>query len=421
MDTLLLARWQSGLTLVYHFLFVPLTLGLVLLVALMETIYVYSGNENYKHMARFWGQLYIINYALGFLTGLLQEFQFGMSWSVFSDVVGNIFGIPLAIETVLAFFLDATFFGMWLASWNIVSKKMHLSFIWLTALGVYSSAILILIANDFMQQPVGYEIQKGVLVLTNVSALLSNPNFLIALGHVISGGLITGAFFVTSISAWHLLKRSKGREVFLSSLRLGLLAGLIGCIGIILVGKFQIDHVGEVQPMKQAAMFGKMSAIPTLQAHYVQQYGPGNYIPFIPVVEGGFYIMVSIGLFLGLIALLGCLLLIKNAILRQRWFLRLLLPLIVLPYLANISGWLLREMGRQPWVIQGVLKTTDALSPALNFSTIVISLTAFTIVYVALSAIDGLLLMRYARRGIGDSTEQDAQLEQAQDSAFIAY
>ena len=418
MNTLLLARWQSGLTLVYHFLFVPLTLGLVLLVALMETVYVISGNTDYKRMARFWGQLYIINYALGFLTGLLQEFQFGMSWSVFSTVVGNIFGVPLAIETVLAFFLDATFFGMWLASWDLVSKKVHLSFIWLTTLGVYSSAVLILVANGFMQQPVGYEIHNGVVVLTNFSALLTNPNFLIALGHVISGSILTGAFFISSISAWHLLKRTAEQTVFLYSLRIGLIAGLIGAVGVILVGRFQIDHVGEVQPMKQAAMFGSMRKVAALQVHYVHQYGPGNYIPVVPLVSSGFYVMVSIGVFLGLVALLGAILLIKNGILRQRWFLRLLLPLIAFPYAANISGWLLRETGRQPWVIQGVLKTTDALSPSLNFSTIVTSLIAFTVTYVVLAAIDGTLLLRYALRGLPDTKAQPVE---KQSTAFITY
>jgi cytochrome d ubiquinol oxidase subunit I len=365
MDTLLLARWQSGLTLVYHFLFVPLTLGLVLLVVLMETLYVTSDNISYQSMARFWGQLYIINYAMGFLTGLLQEFQFGMSWSIFSTVIGNIFGIPLAVETMLAFFLDATFFGFWLASWDLVPKKVHLSFIWLTALGVYSSAVLILIANGFMQQPVGYEIHNGVLVLTSLSALLTNPNFLIALSHVVSAGLITGSFFVCGISAWHLLKRTAERTLFLLSLRIGLLAALIGSIGVIVVGKFQIDHVGEVQPMKQAAMFGKTSALTALQAQYVQQYGPGNYIPLLPVTTTGFFVMIVLGIFMGIVALIGVVLLRKDAILRQRWFLWLLLPLTFLPYIANISGWLLREMGRQPWVIQGILKTENALSPSL--------------------------------------------------------
>jgi cytochrome d ubiquinol oxidase subunit I len=418
MDILLLARWQSGLTLVYHFLFVPLTLGLVLLVALMETLYVIRGNKDYRRMVRFWGQLYIINYALGFLTGLLQEFQFGMSWSIFSNVIGNIFGIPLAIETMLAFFLDATFFGFWLASWDLVPKKVHLSFIWLTMLGVYSSAVLILIANSFMQQPVGYELHNGVLELTNLSALLTNPNFLIALGHVISGGLITGSFFVCAISSWHLLKRTARRAVFLLSLRIGLVTALIGSIGVILVGRFQIEHVGEAQPIKQAAMFGK--AAKTLQAQYVQQYGPGDYIPSVPVTSASFYTMVVLGIFMGIVALIGVILLRKDAILRQRWFLRLLLPLIALPYLANISGWLLREMGRQPWVIQGILKTANALSPSLDFPTIVVSLAAFTLAYVVLATIDGWLLFRYARSGSPD-LEENEQAIQEQSKTFVTH
>jgi len=417
-DTLLLARWQSGLTLVYHFLFVPLTLGLVLLVALMETMYVTSGNPDYKRMARFWGQLYVINYALGFLTGLLQEFQFGMSWSVFSTVVGNIFGIPLAIEAMLAFFLDATFFGFWLASWDLVSKKMHLSFIWLTALGAYCSAVLILVANGFMQQPVGYELHNGAIVLTNVSALLTNPNFLIALGHVVFAGILTGSFFVSGISAWHLLKRTKEHMVFLRSLRMGLIGGLIGSVGVILVGRLQIDHVGEVQPMKFAAMFDITQKIAELQAQYTHQYGPGNYIPAIPLAQASFFVMIILGFLMGVAALIGTILLFKDRIVRQRWFLWMLLPLIAAPYLADISGWLLRETGRQPWVIQGVLKTSDALSPSLNFSTIVVSLTAFTVAYVVLSAINGVLLFRAARRGIPDDTKPNAEAGEEQESTF---
>lgn len=418
MDTLLLARWQSGLTLVYHFLFVPLTLGLVLLVALMETYYVMSGNPDYKRMTRFWGQLYIINYALGFLTGLLQEFQFGMSWSIFSTAVGNIFGIPLAIETVLAFFLDATFFGFWLASWDLVPKKVHLLFIWLTVLGVYCSAVLILIANGFMQEPVGYELHNGVVVLTNVSALLTNPNFLIALGHVIFAGLLTGSFFVCGISAWHLLRRTKGQAVFLRSLRLGLVGGLIGSVGVIVVGKLQLDHVSEVQPMKFAAMFDITRSIVRLQALDVQRYGPGNYVPVIPLAQTGFFVMITLAFLMGVVALIGIILLFKNRIARQRWFLWIVLPLIAAPYLADISGWLLRETGRQPWVIQGVLKTSDALSPSLTFSTITISLTAFTIAYVILSAINGVLLWRTARGGLPDERDANAEAGEGQENTF---
>lgn len=417
MDTLMLARWQSGLTLVSHFLFVPLTLGLVFMVALMETFYVIRGDETYRRMARFWGQLYIINYAMGFLTGLVQEFQFGLSWSAFSSYVGNVFGAPLAIETLLAFFLDATFFGFWLASWDIVPKKVHLTFIWIVALGVYLSAVFILIANGFMQQPVGYEIHNGQLILTNVSALITNPNFLIALEHVTAGSLLTGAFFVSGVSAFNLLRRTTEHTVFRNSLRISMVTAFLSSLVVILVGGSQIENIGKAQPMKQAAMFGVASKAALLQAQYVKQYGPGDYTPMIPVVDTGFHAMVIIAALLLIASLIGLVLLWKDAIVRQRWFLRLLLPLIALPYLANISGWLTREMGRQPWVVQGLLKTSDALSPSLNVSMVFTSLLAFTVIYATLAVIDVYLLCKYGRLGLLDSPdtrEQEAANEEAE-------
>lgn len=417
MDTLMLARWQSGLTLVSHFLFVPLTLGLVFMVALMETFYVMRGDETYRRMARFWGQLYIINYAMGFLTGLVQEFQFGLSWSAFSSYVGNVFGAPLAIETLLAFFLDATFFGFWLASWDIVPKKVHLAFIWIVALGVYLSAVFILIANGFMQEPVGYEIHNGQLILTNISALISNPNFLIALEHVTAGSLLTGAFFVSGVSAFNLLRRTTEHTVFRNSLRLSMVIAFVSSLAVLEVGGAQIQNIRIVQPMKAAAMFGEAGQAAILQAQFVKLYGPGNYIPFMPVTVTTFHAMVIIAALLLIASLIGLLLLWKDAIVRQRWFLRLLSSLIALPYLANISGWLTREMGRQPWVVQGLLKTSDALSPSLNVSMVFTSLLAFTLIYASLAVIDVYLLCKYGRLGLPgspDTKEQESSNEETE-------
>ena len=249
---LILSRWQFAITTIYHFFFVPLTLGLSVFVAILETIYVRTGQEVYKRMTKFWGKLFVINFAMGVVTGIVQEFQFGMNWSEYSRYVGDIFGAPLAIEALLAFFLESTFLGLWIFGWDKVSKGVHALAIWLVAIGSNISSLWILVANSFMQQPVGYAEENGRLVMTNFWALLGNSNVWVQFPHVVFSGFATAAFFVLGISAYHLL-RKKHADVFERSFRLAALYGTIAMLLVILVGHSQAQHMVATQPMKMAA------------------------------------------------------------------------------------------------------------------------------------------------------------------------
>jgi cytochrome bd ubiquinol oxidase subunit I len=441
MQALDLARWQFAITTVYHFFFVPLTLGLAPLVAIMETIYVRTGDESYKRMAQFWGKLFLINFAMGVVTGIVQEFQFGMNWSTYSRYVGDIFGAPLAIEALLAFYLESTFLGIWIFGWDKLPKRVHLGAIWAVAIGSNISALWILIANSFMQEPVGYVIKNGRAQMTNFFALLTNPNLLVQFPHVFFSGLLTGAFFVLGISAYHLLrKRTTDLTLFRRSLKLATVMALFSGVMVALVGHTQGQHMVQTQPMKMAAaealynsedpasfsLFtignpsgsqevfsirvpdlltilafnntsGKVQGINELQAKYKQQYGPGNYIPPVPLIYWTFRIMVGAGVVMVLLALWGMVGVVRKRIETQRRFLWLLMPAIALPFLANSAGWLMTEMGRQPWIVNGLLKTSDAVSPTVNTGMVLFSLVAFTLIYGALMVVDVFLMLRFAK------------------------
>ncbi len=440
MDALTLARWQFGITTIYHFFFVPLTLGLSLLIALMESIYVRTGNETFKRMAQFWGHLFLINFAMGVVTGIVQEFQFGMNWSTYSRFVGDIFGAPLAIEALLAFFLESTFLGIWLFGWEKLSKGLHLTTIWLVVLGSNLSAFWILIANSFMQEPMGYTIRHGRAEMTDFFALLTNPNLWVQFPHVLLAGLATGAFFVVGISAYHVLKQGRDSELFQRSLHLGIVTAVIASFLVALVGHYQAQHMVQSQPMKMAAaealwksedpasfsiftignerqrkdVFairipdllsilayneagGTVQGINNLQTAYQQKYGPGDYVPPVAVTYWSFRIMVGAGMVMILLALLGLFLLLRKQLDQTRWLLWLFLPAIGLPYLANTAGWIMTEMGRQPWIVFGLLKTAQAVSPTVNMGLVLTSLIAFTLTYGALAVADGYLLIKYAK------------------------
>ena len=326
MDPIILARLQFAITTIYHFFFVPLTLGLSIIVALMETLYVRTGREVFKTMTKFWGKLFVINFAMGVVTGIVQEFQFGMNWADYSRFVGDIFGAPLAIEALMAFFLESVFLGVWIFGWKRLSKGMHAVAIWLVAIGSNISALWILIANAFMQQPVGYTIENGRAVMTDFVALILNPKVWVMFPHTISAGLVTAAFFVMGISAHHLL-RKQNVEVFNRSFRIAAIIGAIAVILVALNGHSQTQHLVETQPMKLASaealwetadpaslsiltigdlsqtreifsiripnllsflsynqFYGEVEGIYDLQADYEQLYGPGNYIPPVAIV-----------------------------------------------------------------------------------------------------------------------------------------
>jgi cytochrome bd ubiquinol oxidase subunit I len=438
-DATAVARWQFAITTVYHFFFVPLTLGLSILVAIMETAYVRTGDETYKRMTKFWGKLFVINFAMGVVTGIVQEFQFGMNWSEYSRFVGDVFGAPLAIEALLAFFLESTFLGIWLFGWEKLSPKVHAATFWLVALGSNLSALWILIANSFMHEPVGYTIRNGRAEMTDFVALITNPHVRVQFPHVVASGMATAAFFVLAISAYHLLKRSEDGALYRRSLRWATVFGAIGTALVILVGHSQAQHMVEVQPMKMAAaealwnsedpasfslftigneperrdllairiphalsflaynrMSGEVKGINQLQAEYEQTYGPGNYVPPIALSYWTFRIMVGAGFIMAALVLYGLYLVLKGQAAQKRWFLRALPLAIILPYLANSTGWLFTEIARQPWIVFGLQQTADGVSPTVSGGTVLLSLAGFTVLYGVLMLADVYLLLRHA-------------------------
>ncbi|GAA1016737.1 cytochrome ubiquinol oxidase subunit I [Acrocarpospora pleiomorpha] len=372
MDVLDLARLQFAVTGSLHFLFVALTLGLAPLVAIMNTRYVRTGNPEHERMTRFWGQIYVTNYALGIVTGLVMEFQFGMSWSGLSHYAGDVFGAPLAIETLVAFFLESTFLGLWIFGWHRLPKRLHLACIWLVALTAYASAFWIMVANSFLQNPAGATVQGDRLALTDFGALLSNPTLVMALPHVLSAGLLTAGCVVMGASAYQLYRRTAERAFFTTSLRIGVVTAFVGGFLTVGFGYAQFGFVETVQPDKWSA-------------NALAGTGLGS--------------MQSIGETLQLITFL--LLVCVKWLPRWRWAQPVLMLLTALPFIALVLGWIAREEGRQPWLIYGKLTVADALTPGLTAGQITLSFLAFVGVLGMLAVVDYLLIARLVRRGPG--------------------
>lgn len=441
MNEILLARWQFGVTSIYHFLFVPLTLGLSVIVAIMETMYVRTGNETYKKMTKFWGKLFLINFAMGVVTGIVQEFHFGMNWSEYSRFVGDIFGAPLAIEALLAFFLESTFLGLWIFGWDKLPPKLHAATIWLVAIGSNLSALWILIANSFMQAPVGYAIRNGRAEMTDFIALITNPHVFYQFPHTVLSGFVTGAFFVMGISAYHLLRKGN-QDLFRRSFNIALIFGLISVILVANVGHLQGQHLVKAQPMKMAAaeahwetanpapfvavalvdqekqkntfeitipkllsflsynkFDGEVKGLKDLQAKAEAQYGPGNYIPPVASVFWSFRIMIAAGSWLVLIALISLYLWKTGKLESKPLVLKALLWTIPVPYIANTTGWYMAEVGRQPWLVYGLQKVEAGISPTVSSGEILLTLIGFTIIYGVLALADLYLLLKYIKLG----------------------
>lgn len=461
LDQLLLARWQFAITTVYHFLFVPLTLGLSILVALMHTQYYRTNNEKYKKMTKFWGKLFLINFAMGVATGIVQEFQFGMNWSEYSRFVGDIFGAPLAIEALAAFFIESTFLGIWIFGWDKLSKKVHLASIWLVAFASNLSAFWILTANSFMQNPQGFVVNNGRAEMVDFGALLTNPYLWHQFPHVVTAGLTTGAFFVMGISAYHLAKKGKDSEIFKTSFKYGAVVGLIATILVAGIGHAQGQYLVQTQPMKMAAaeahwetsdpaafiaiagidqengensweiaipnmlsflsynrFSGEVKGINDLQAEYTAQYGAGDYVPQVTPLFWSFRLMVASGGLMILLALLGLIWGRNGTLERKKGYLKLMLIAMALPYLANTAGWLITEMGRQPWIVYGLQKTAEAVSTAMPASYILLTLIGFTLIYGVLAVIDVYLLAKFARRS-PDAREDALEIREEEGSLWI--
>jgi cytochrome d ubiquinol oxidase subunit I len=441
MDSILLARLQFAITTVYHFFFVPLTLGLSIFVAVMETMYVRSGQEVYKRMTKFWGKLFVINFAIGVVTGIVQEFQFGMNWSDFSRFVGDIFGAPLAIEALLAFFLESTFLGIWLFGWNKLPKKIHLLAIWLVALGSNISALWILIANSWMQHPVGYTIVDGQAQLTSFASVVFNRHVFYQFPHVIFAGMVTGSFFVVGISAYHLFRKNEV-DLFRRSLKMAAMTGVIFTVLVAFVGHLHGQYLIEIQPMKMSAaealwesedpasfnviaisdvqnrrnifaiqiprvlsllsynrLSGEVQGINNLLAEDEVKYGPGDYIPPVMFLFWAFRSMVGIAILLIILGLFALFLLRPGKMERFPWALKVLTWALLLPYLANISGWLFTELGRFPWVVYGIMKIEKGVSPRVTPGMLSISLIGYILVYGSLILVTVYLLMKFAKAG----------------------
>ncbi|MET7398577.1 cytochrome ubiquinol oxidase subunit I [Dactylosporangium sp. NPDC005572] len=399
MSALEFARLQFGLTASLHFLFVMLTLGLVVMVAMMQTRYVRTGDPVYGRMTRFWGLLYAINYAVGIATGLVMEFQIGLNWSGLSRLTGDVFGAPLALETLIAFVLESTMLGMWIFGWGRLGKRLHLALIWGVAATALLSAFWVMVSNAFLQHPVGYVLDAGGTArLTDFGALLTNSALWFSLVHAVFAAMLTGGMFLAGVSAWH-LRRKTVDEVFRRSLRLGLRVAVIGTFFTIGFGYAQFGPIGANQPTKLA---GGEEAL-ARQAEFAARFGPGDYLPS-DAVGTALGLMINIANLLFLVLVVAWALTARDTIVRRRWarpMLWLLTAIIPVPFLAAIAGWIVREEGRQPWAVYGLLKTADAVSP-MSAGTLRLSTIGFTALVAGLALVDWWLLARAARRGPGD-------------------
>lgn len=358
-----LARLQFAATTSVHWLFVILTMGLAPIVAIMHS----RDPAVWGRMTRFWGQLYLINYGVGIATGIVMEFQFGLSWSGLSKFAGNVFGAPLALETLIAFFAESTFLGMWIFGWGRLRRGLHVTLIWLVALTAYASAYWILVANGFMQRPVGFEVRNGVAYLTDFAAMLTNPSALLALGHVSLAALTTGGVFVAGISAFHLVR---GNDAFRGSLRLGVVIAAVASFFVIIVGDLQVPLL---QPAKRALEDGTLRvALDT---------------------------MTIIGNTVSTITFLAVFLLWKDRLVRWRPLAYLMTAMIPFPFIASVGGWVFREVGRQPWLVYGWLTVEDALSD-VSWASLAVSCAAFVTIFLALAVTNWTLMTRFARRGL---------------------
>ena len=436
MDVLTLSRLQFAVTCMFHFIFVPLTLGLSILTAYMETRYVSTGDDTYLKMTKFWGKLFLINFALGVVTGITMEFQFGMNWAEYSKYVGDIFGAPLAIEATMAFFMESVFIGLWIFGWNKVSKKVHALAIWLVAIATNLSGLWILLANGWMQHPVGYVLRNGRAEMVDFMALVTNPYGLLKFGHQLVSGYTVAAFFVMGVSAWHLLRNNRP-DFFKRSFRIAAVFGLASTILVAVIGDFHTVEVAKTQPAKFAAMESvwetkkgvglnllllpdpikecnsieqicipnvvSMLAFHTPDAEIkgLKDFPPELRPPVMPTFFS-FRLMVGLGTFFILAALLAVILSYKGTLQTNRLFLNILVFTIPLSYIANQLGWIVAEVGRQPWIVYGIMKTSDGVSKSIDLGQVIVSLVGFSLLYGTLGVIDIYLLTKYARKGPDD-------------------
>lgn len=453
MSALDLARWQFAITTVYHFLFVPITIGLAFYVAGLQTAWYRTNKLKYLRATKFFGKLFLINFAIGVVTGIVQEFQFGMNWSSYSRFVGDIFGAPLAMEGLLAFFLESTFLGLWIFGWDRLPKKLHLCSIWAAATGTLLSAYFILAANSWMQHPVGYILnaEKGRAELTNIFTVLTQKTALATFFHTIPSAAFTGAAFIAGVSAWLIIK-GKDVEMVRGTLKLGLISMIISFLLVGFSGDFTSRVMVQQQPMKMAAaealysttesapfslltigtldgsrsvfqidlpsvlsflstgdFKGVVQGVNDLQAKYEAQYGPGDYRPNIPLAYWSFRLMIGFGFLGAIFALLALWQMRKGAMPRGKWFLPAMISLPFLPLLANSFGWIFTETARQPWAVFGLIKTSAGVSAVVSSGAVLFTLIAFTALYGILAVIEVGLIFKTIQ--IGPKAEDYSEID----------
>ncbi|WP_395656745.1 cytochrome ubiquinol oxidase subunit I [Nocardioides sp.] len=458
MDSVLdIARWQFGITTVYHFLFVPLTIGLTALIAVMETIWLRTKNPEWLRLTKFFGKLFLINFAIGVVTGIVQEFQFGMNWSDYSRFVGDVFGAPLAVEALLAFFLESTFLGLWIFGWDKLPRGLHAACMWLVHIGTLFSAWFILAANSWMQHPVGYRYSavNGRAQLVDFWAVMFNKVQLVTFPHVITAAYMTAGSFIVGVCAWLYVskKHEQDKALYHKGLRLGAWVMLAAGVLVAVTGDAQGKIMTEVQPMKMAAAeglydtessnagfsiftigtpdgqsekfaikipgllsflatgstSGEVQGINQLREKYQQEFGQdpgaryydpsGNYSPVIPVTYWSFRYMIGFGF---LAALFGALILFltrKGRAPTSKWFARMAIWTPIAMTLGNAFGWIFTEMGRQPWIVFGLMTTSNGVSPGVSALEAWISVITLTLLYAVLAVVEIGLILRFAKRG----------------------
>jgi cytochrome bd ubiquinol oxidase subunit I len=439
-----LARWQFGITTLYHFIFVPVTIGMAIFVAYCQTRWYRTGDERWLRATRFWAKLMLVSFALGVVTGIVQEFQFGMNWSDYSRFVGDIFGAPLAMEGLAAFFVESTFLGLWLFGWGRLSPRVHLACAWAVAGSTALSAYFILAANSWMQHPVGFEMEGGRPRLTSIADVLFSNTAIYAFVHTMLAALMTAGMLVLAVSAWHMRRGNEAAGVFSSSMRLALPVVTVAAFLQVVVGHFNGILMTDQQPMKMAAadavfettegaglsLFavgdfesnpeglnrnveipnllswvstgyprGEIQGINDINDEYRATYGPGEYAPIVAVTYWTWRAMIGAGVLMFLLGAYGWWCASRGRLEQSRRFLAWSVPAVSLPFIASLTGWTFTEMGRQPWVVFGLLKTSDADSPSVSAAEVWITLVGFTLLYGILAVIAGRVFLKLARKG----------------------
>jgi len=452
MNALDLARWQFGITTVYHFLFVPLTIGTSMLTAVMQTMWFRTGDEKWLRATKFFGKLFLINFAMGVVTGIVQEFQFGMAWSDYSRFVGDIFGAPLAVEALASFFLESTFLGLWIFGWDRLPRGLHLATIWAAAFGTMLSAYFILAANSFMQHPVGYVINPVTkrAELVNFGKVLFQNTTVATFAHVISSAFLVSGVMIVGVSMW-LIMKGKSADSMRKTLKLGAVVAIVAGLLVMYTGDVQAKIMVTQQPMKMAAaealyqtqenapfsLFtvgsldgseaywaldipgltsflatghwtgpeSTVQGINDLQQSSTAKWGEGNYAPYVPLVYWAFRAMIGLGALGALFAVFALWITRKGRVPSGRVVAFMSAIAVLVPLLGTSAGWIFTEMGRQPWIVFGLMKTANGVSPTLTPFQVGLSLVVFTLLYGGLAVIEVGLLIRAVKIGPPETVE----------------